>query len=566
MKRIPFYIIWIVVFACSLIPIFSQEEGLRSVFRSVSLPVILIVNLMASLFVFYLWSRHRLPVVAYLWKIRRSIFGIFILFTFFTFKVSNEFRVLSDEANILGVSHSMHYDNTPTIGTMGRYSNDNYIPIVQKDPKRPIEFSSLIFLAHRIAGYNWRYGFMLNNLLLLLVFLLLFIFFERISDKVVAWSAVLLFSSQPAFILTAFSSGFDFFALTLVFVFFFSVYCYQTQHHKKFLFSWLILWLLLLYSRYEYILFASILFVIGIFKDFQAHRQCLKKYHLPLMFSLLLVFPRIYQHILTSTKHAESFSGPTFSLLYVKQNILELWKGLSQLSDSPYTFGLLFLFLAALIIKVVGTIRIRSKIDLRQFWNFESLLWIVFVFTSFAVYLTHYFGKSTHPAGYRLYLLPMFCVMMGTIFLFRNVSRNFKIALIICCVLLNVHAGRVVAHDPFLAISPLARSTNRILETLLQEGNNHNEIIVVDERPGHYTILGFSAFNFSYLRNHMDSVQMWFKNKNYEDMILIQRIDKSSGAPTKDSKLPDGFKLIPIKEFHYNRNTNIRMSRWDFLN
>ena len=82
-------------------------------------------------------------------------------------------------------------------------------------------------------------------------------------------------------------------------------------------------------------------------ENFVYHRS-----HLALMFLGLLILPRFYQHVLTSSKHAERWSKATLSLEYVPKNLNEYLRSLFYFEVSPFsfmfTYSLILIFIVGL--------------------------------------------------------------------------------------------------------------------------------------------------------------------------------------------------------------------------
>jgi len=140
--------------------------------------------------------------------------------------VPPNFRVLSDETNLLSVSQSMLQDGTVNQSLMGFKYYGNLHSIVQGVPNRPLLFPFLTFLLHVLTGYHYENAFILNGIFLFLCLLGIDLVVRKFGDGFTALAAQLLFLSHPIVVLSATSAGFEtanlfFFLSTLTALFFF---------------------------------------------------------------------------------------------------------------------------------------------------------------------------------------------------------------------------------------------------------------------------------------------------------------------------------------------------------
>jgi hypothetical protein len=492
-------------------------------------------------------------ITSYIKKWKHHLLGLLTLFALFMSKTDNEFRVLSDEANLISVSHSLFENKQPLIQTEGYYKNGIFHALTQKNPKRPIQYSTILACLHSIFGYNYKFAFYLNNFLLLSFIVAVFVFTTKIANPPLAWLAVLMATAQPAIALTATSAGFDFFSLCLLFFLFVGVFSHVKSQDDERLMLCFLLWAPLAYARYEYILFASTLLFFAMTKNIERAKSFFKNNTKLIVGVLILIMPRFYQLVLTSSKHAERGALKTFSPEFLGGNLLEYLEAITSYSDAPFNLAITAIWVVALTLALSRLVLIKERV------NRNYLMGLLFIGLIHGLYLCHYFGKASHPAGYRLFLLPTFSITILSVFALTKVSKTWIRALLAIAFAGTLAAGSTVSRDPFLAISPLSRSTNRLTEWLDKNRQNRHSLIVA-QRPGHYTIQGFSAVNFNYVDRNSKKIAGWIKDKRYSGIIFFQQVSKENGRPIKNSSIPDNFSPVLVNEFHYNNRSNLRVS------
>src|SRR5262249_23121607 len=80
--------------------------------------------------------------------------------------VEPSFRVLADEANLVGVSRSLFYHRTANFTVAGKWYFENFWDLNVVTDRRPALFPFLVSLLHLVRGYHAENAFTLNALVL----------------------------------------------------------------------------------------------------------------------------------------------------------------------------------------------------------------------------------------------------------------------------------------------------------------------------------------------------------------------------------------------------------------
>jgi len=86
--------------------------------------------------------------------------------------------------------------------------------------------------------------------------------------------------------------------------------------------------------------------------------------------------------------------------------------------------------------------------------------------------------------------------------------------------------------------------------------------MVVSERPGQYSALGYGAVDFPFLNRNADGFLNELKRRLFQEIYLFQRIDYTTGKPVAENQLDEGkFKTETLYEAQVDANLLYRVSR-----
>jgi hypothetical protein len=128
------------------------------------------------------------------------------------FAVEPAFRMLSDEANLVGVSKNLFASKTSTFTVSGKYYYGSYWDVDVAIDRRPTLFPFLVSLLHSVRGYSHENAFLLNLLMLPVFLLVSYRLGKSLGGETFGVVAALFVAAHPVTLISIRSSGFDFLA------------------------------------------------------------------------------------------------------------------------------------------------------------------------------------------------------------------------------------------------------------------------------------------------------------------------------------------------------------------
>ena len=195
--------------------------------------------------------------------------------------VPPQFRVLSDEADLLSMSETMLYEKGVYKTTMAKSYFGNiqpiHVPEVDRD-KRPVMFSFFTHLLHAIRGYQYQNAFLCNGMLLFALLAMAAIVTERWLGWLAGYAVVILLAGYPLVSLYAMCAGFDFIAAFFLALVFVLLGAFMREPRAD---MFALLWvttLVLAHTRYEsglaFVLIVFLLLVLQVFGMASALTAC----------------------------------------------------------------------------------------------------------------------------------------------------------------------------------------------------------------------------------------------------------------------------------------------------
>jgi len=126
------------------------------------------------------------------------------------------FKILMDEAMLLGTSMSMHFDKVPLVPMRGNDINGAFQILTGQLDKRPLFQPFLTSLFHDVLGYRPENVFILNTLLTFLLLALTYHVARKIAGRAAGAIAVLLLTTLPLLAQNATGGGFEILNLVMI--------------------------------------------------------------------------------------------------------------------------------------------------------------------------------------------------------------------------------------------------------------------------------------------------------------------------------------------------------------
>ncbi|MSR76870.1 MAG: hypothetical protein EXS63_01375 [Candidatus Omnitrophica bacterium] len=521
-----------------------------------------LILLLVTLWLIQLILHLRKNTVAIKVQLLQNRWGILlalVLTAIVFISVPTHFRILSDETNLLAVSKSMAYEHRVDNVTMGKWYYHNFYPLNREFEKRPLLFPFLLHVIHTLLGYRPENAFFLNGIILFTLLAILFLWVRRECGKRTAILTLVFAVSQPVLTQTATCAGFD-----LAFVLFF-ILALACLHHflrkpSPDSFQWLWINLLMLANtRYE-----SPLVVITILLALLVMGNLKRSYFSPCwIFALtpLATLPGIWQHWLRNSKENPfgiPADSPTFSFHhFLHHQKIFLKSFLNFYSLTPYATVLNWIGILGLLYFLVRHFQeknLGSK-TFRQFSliTFLSLagLWILFH--------SYHFGDIGHPASAR------FFVIFYLAFSFLAAAFLVSISPLHSEWLYGLGAACFFLYHPLSVENRfsnqllLPREYRITLDFLKKIG--HQNLLVISERPGQYTVENYGAVDFKYANQNKDDLLRELGRHLYQEIYVIREINYETKKPVKDTTLHPAFQLEPVFEFQNKADAFVQISK-----
>ncbi len=470
------------------------------------------------------------------------------------------FRVLSDETNLLAVSKSMVYEKRADNVTMGMWYYDNFYPMNREVEKRPLLFPFLVSIVHTLLGYRAENAFILNFLILVSLFLLIYLLIKNNLGDIWAFPAVLLVASQPIVSQCATSGGFDLLAALFLVICFACLKWFLEKPLSPLRFQLLWVSLLMLSNiRHEGILsFAIVMAFLAFFRHVKI--KFFDKGTSVVYFSTPIILLLIYWQRLLIKDPFETKGAP-FAIDYFIRNNITFLKTLVD-----YRFFLPY----AAIINVLGVISLfyfgYLLFSERAFKEMSQRLLLAIsaacLLANWALYTSYYNGLIDHPSDARYYVVFFILLSALALALFNN-FRFFKqkpAYLMFFSIAMFMLYHPVSVEDRFSRTQTLPREYRFVMDFLKRESRQDRSFLVIADRPGQYAVHNYGAVNFQHA-NASPSVLEGFNNYLYRNIFVVQEIEFKTSKPTHNTSLKEDYALETLAESQNDVEHWTRISR-----
>jgi hypothetical protein len=477
------------------------------------------------------------------------------------------FKVLTDETNLLGVSLSMHLDQTAAI-PVGGFFYDSVVPdFSYQVDKRPVFFPFLLSAIHALTGYRAQNAFVLNFLAGWGVLVACYWVVARYLPQRFAIAALLLAAGTPAFVIYTTSGGFE--TLNLLFIiatFLALIACLEMQAAPQETELLMLTLLLLAQCRYESQLLLPVV-GLAVLPWLRRHRFFQRASWLTCALPLFLV-PVLWQRrgfqgaldfqITKIGQDTYQRADSAFSLRHLLQNIDD--NIFVLLGVNPH-FGfspVLALFALA------GMYLLARQVVLRRPGAAEVAL-IGAAAVSFLLLLgllsAFFWGLFTLPMDNRLALafLP-FLVCAAAFGGFRlcralNIEAALPVYLVVAAHLLLFWPYGI--QQRLINGMALPYEYRQAVNELRQRYPRDGSTVILAEMPNLYIVQGFSAFRLSEAGARLGELAAAAPAAR---IVALQKLDLQTGALQKASVLPDGFNLKPVLTIPVSTEGGLRIS------
>jgi len=476
------------------------------------------------------------------------------------FAVEPALRVLSDEANLVGTSKNLFASKTATFTISGKNYYDSYWDIDVAIDRRPTLFPFLVSLVHTVVGYSYENVFLFNLLVLAAFVFVSYRLGKSLGGETFAVVASLLVAAHPITLIAARSGGFDLLATFFGLLVLKSVHDFlRDQSPGKLAILWMNL-CMLAEIRYETALFIPLtLVLLLVFKSITW--SALKPYAFVYALTPAYLIPRIWQAILRGNVPEQEPGTITFSLENFVNNAHEYF--LPILSPTKAFPAHSAIVIALGVLGCLHGMRWLARRVQARDWKGHELRFAFFVcawmLLQTIIVFSYVWGRAQYPSAARL------AIAIDTFF-------SFAAAWILTLLLARWRSFVAVLFAlAVLAIELPVASQHRMMNRLTQtresratwsffERLNEKRILVVTDRPNHFTIMNYGAMTFQTARSD-PYLFAAFARHLFHDIYVIQQIKLSTGEPLTGYEIWPDRKLDPVLEFQNDADVLVRVSR-----
>ncbi len=554
----------LIVFVLALALSVQNKKWMQFCFSYLSYYVIFAVVLFWFGAVFGFFRDWKISFVSYVkGNCRGILFSLLTAMVVFL-SVSQGFRVLSDETNLLSVSKSMTFHKTVDNGTEGKWYYGTFWKSAESvTEKRPFLFPFAVSILHNLLGYNPNNAFILNFLVLWGVLFLIYRIVQPHLGDLWSYAAMVLVVSHPLVCLSATSASFELLNLFFVLLSFKSLQCYFKNNSSSALFFLVMNLVMLANVRYESFIFLlvvmGVLFWTGYIKPRIFSESCV--WGIIPFFFLSLIWQRM---ILLGVSDSNLQGGSwvkAFQFSNLGHNVNLFFKYVLDLSGHLGYAGLLsWIGIAAIVYYVF-----KFSIFYKDYRSKESavllLVSIVSLGAVFMLMLLYQGHIADHPMNGRLYIPILAALAVIPVFVFADVfkkAQEMTIAGVLCCVAIFFYYHPVAVEDRLSNQLFVVRDFKFVLD-FLQKNAVKNDLLICG-RPGQYIVYNYGAISFSTANKKKDEILSQYKNRLFNKIYVIQEIEYKTKAPEKTNVVTSEYQLRTIQEVQGGAGYVLRIS------
>jgi dolichyl-phosphate-mannose-protein mannosyltransferase len=469
-------------------------------------------------------------------------------------------RMLSDEANLAGTAKNLFASKTATFTVSGKYYYDSFWDVDVAIDRRPALFPFLVSLVHVATGYSYKNAFVLNLLALPAFLLVAYRLAKSLGGETFGVVASLLVAAHPATLLAVRSGGFDFVATLFALLTVKSFHDYARERSPARL---AILWLsscLLAEIRYE-----SALFIVPVVGSLLAFKMLdwstLRPYAFVYAATPAYLLPRIWQSILRGNIPEQDAGTTTFSVDNFVNNVHEYFQPILSPTESFPSHSAVLIGLG-----VIGCLqglwwllrRFRAKdwpTPLSRFAIFVAGWMLLQAIISFS----YVWGRAQYPSAARLVIGFDTFFSFSAAWTLTSALARFRpfIPMLLAAAVLAFQVPIAAQHRSLNRLTQTRESatTWRFFERL-----GEKRILIVTDRPNHFTIMDYGAMSFDSARRDPYLLTA-FARRLFYDIYVIQQIKLSTNQPLPGYSIWPDRRLDTVLEFQNDADVLVRVSR-----
>lgn len=524
--------------------------------------------------VFLLWVYRLISVFGvrfkHLTRVTISGFVFSLCLTSIIFYISPpRFKVFGDEAGLVRVSRSMHFDRTSTIGIerLAIDQPEQFDFLKKYIDKRPLVFPFLISLVHNISGYNASNVFILNFIVSIFILFSIFWIYAETMSKHMGFLAIIITACLPEFSFSITSGGFE--ALNLLFILLTLLAVYEFAQNRTSKTAELLFLSIVIASqiRYESVL---LVFTLPVLLPFLIQRNLMLKYSWITFCIPFLMIPILWQQrVVLDPENIGNWMQYSnipdgYSLFGISNLINNIPRNLGIFSGIDMNFG--FSPVISFMTLMGIYFMIKKSIVKPQNLRLESKYLLFFGGTIFILLFAagnlYYFFDFFHPASNRLSFAFIPCFVAPSIILLHTVYRHTsKRSLLIMYIVLTCHlaVSMVVVSQQKLTNEILSTKGYYLIMDFIKENSVPNQkILVITDKPNYFLMHDYDAISFTTANENKILIDE--KLKHYDRAFVFRKFIDMFSSPYVRTRLDPFFKLRELGKSNITEKMYIQAS------
>ncbi len=527
--------------------------------------------LLTGLFAFSLWRLVKFPLDWKAWPriLRWPVALILICGGILLAHERYGFKILMDEAMLLGTSMTMHLEKSALVPMRGNDIHGAFQVLNGQLDKRPLLQPFLTSVLHDTTGYRPENVFVLNTLLTFALLGLSYHIGRRIAGRPGGTLAVLLLTTLPLLAQNATGGGFEVLNLVMILATLALGMRYAERRDADSQQAFLLSAILLAHTRYESVLF---LFPVAILIGVVWWHRRAPLLTLSLAWSPLLLLPYAWHHAVFSARESswELASRPgferAFSLSYIPDNLSHaLAFFFDPAGEQPNSLAIAVLgfiavpFFALWCFKTLRTARTATPARL-------SMAIFALGFAAHTALLMCYFwGTFDDPVIRRLSLPLNVGLVLAIVVAAAELGgiRTLRSLTVIAIIALFAHALPSMARHDYTQDYYVGREGDWKREFMA--AHPEKDYLVIDRNAIFWLGHLVSATPQPQALIRKEDVRFHYRNRTFSEIYVFQRfnVEPESGALTvepEDDLGPD-YHLETVWERRFTLLTVSRISR-----
>jgi hypothetical protein len=527
---------------------------------------------MLVIFALFVWSLIKLvPNWAEAWARVRSVSRataalIAICGTVLLVHEPYGFKILMDEAMLLGTSMSMHFDKLVLVPMRGNDIQGAFQVLNGELDKRPMFQPFLTSLLHDLFGYRPENVFILNTLLTFVLLGLAYHVGRKIAGRSGGVLIVLLLTSLPLLAQNATGGGFELLNLVMILATLALAMRFAEKRDADSQNAMALAAVLLTQTRYESVLFLLPVALVVAWVWWRERRPVL---NVVFCCTPLLLLPYALHNRVFSARASswELASQPghehAFSLGYIGDNIAHdlnfFFNTNGEQSNSLVIAVLGFLAAPFFLLWAVKTLRVARDRDPARV---TTALFAIGFAAHTALLLCYFWGKFDDPVIRRLSLPLNLALAIGVVTVVTEFGGRIAARLLIVVTVIGIfgHALPAMARHDFTQDYYIGREAEWRRDFMA--AHPEHDYLVIDNSSIFWITHLVSATPMIQATQHKDNVYFCWQNHIFTGIYAFQRfeVDEETGKLTvqRDDDLGPDYQLQTVWE---RRFTPLRVSR-----